>query len=379
MNFLLIPDKFKGSLTAKDVIASISKGILSADSTSKIQSIIASDGGDGFLDAISNNQTLQEINVDTVDPLMRSIIAPYLINRATNTAYVELAKASGLELLKDNERNVMKTTTYGTGVQIKDAIAKGATTIYLGLGGSATNDAGMGIAKALGYTFFDKNKKELEPIGRNLSQIFTIDKTNAFNAKQVSFYAVNDVDNPLFGTNGAAYVYGKQKGANEEVIKILDAGLFHLNELAVEQLNQKNAFVPGSGAAGGTAYGLKTFLRAEYINGVEFLLQLAEVSNLLETQKIDYIITGEGKIDSQTINGKLVKGVLELGQRYDIPVVAICGKLDIEKEELSQLGLEHVIQIYEPSKGMEYSMKNASKAIEDLIFDFFKNKWNTIV
>lgn len=374
MNFLLIPDKFKGSLTAKEVIASISKGILSADSSSKIQSVIASDGGDGFLDAISNNLTLQEINVDTVDPLMRSIIAPYLLDKATNTAYIELAKASGLELLTDSELSAMKTTTYGTGVQINDAIAKGARTIYLGLGGSATNDAGIGIAKALGYTFLDKNKKELEPIGSSLSQIFTIDKTNAFNAKQVSFYAVNDVDNPLFGTNGAAYVYGKQKGANEEVIKILDAGLFHLNELAVEQLNQKNAFIPGSGAAGGTAYGLKTFLGAEYINGVEFLLQLAKISNLLETQKVDYIITGEGKIDSQTINGKLVKGVIQLGQRYDIPVVAICGKLDIKKEELRQLGLENVMQTYEPSKSMEYSIKNASKLIENQIFVFFKNK-----
>lgn len=374
MNFLLIPDKFKGSLTAKEVIALISKGILSADSASKIQSVIASDGGDGFLDAISNNQTLQEIQVDTVDPLMRSIIAPYLLNKAMNTAYIELAKASGLELLKDSERNVMKTTTYGTGLQINDAITKGATTIYLGLGGSATNDGGIGIAKALGYVFFDKNKKELEPIGSNLSQIVTIDKTNFFKAQEVSFYAVNDVDNPLYGTNGAAYVCGKQKGANEEEIKTLDAGLIHLNKLALAQLSQKNAFVPGSGAAGGAAYGLKTFLGAKYINGVEFLLQLAEVSNLLETQKIDYIITGEGKIDSQTINGKLVKGVLQLGQRYNIPVVAICGKLDIEKEELSRLGLEQVMQTYEPSKGMEYSMKNASKGIENQIFDFFRNK-----
>lgn len=368
MNFLLIPDKFKGSLTAKEVIVSITKGILSADRSATIHSVIASDGGDGFLDAVTNNLSLQEILVNTVDPLGRPISAPYLLNKLNNTAYIELAKASGLELLKAEERKVMQMSTYGTGVQIVNAMDNGAKTIYIGLGGSATNDAGIGIAQALGYSFLNKNGKKLKPIGNNLSVISKIEKSK--DLKGISFFAVNDVDNPLFGSNGAAHIYGKQKGANQEEIKTLDMGLIHLDRLVTKQFNLENAFIPGSGAAGGTAFGLKTFLGANYINGIEFLLELSEVSKLLEREKVDYIITGEGKIDNQTINGKLVKGVVQIGRKYNIPVVAVCGRLDIKKKELKKLGLENIFETYEVSKGVEHSIKNASKRIEELISGF---------
>ena len=375
MNFLLIPDKFKGSLTAKEVIAAISKGILSVDKNAKIQSVIASDGGDGFLDAISNNIVLEEVIVPTVDPLCRAISAPYLFNKETKTAYIELAKASGLELLQEKDRSAMHTSTYGTGIQIKDAILKGATSIYVGLGGSATNDAGIGIANALGYNFLDVNERALVPTGESLSKIFKINNKGFFkNIEHISFFAVNDVNNPLFGSNGAAHVYAKQKGATKEEINTLDKGLIYINKLVGEQLGKNNAFVPGAGAAGGTAYGLKTFFNAEYINGINFLLDLAQVSTLLEQQNIDYIITGEGKIDNQTKNGKLVKGVLQKGEKYNIPVVTICGKLEIDKVQQQELGLKDVLETFEPSKGIEYSIKNASKRIENLIFDFLNHK-----
>ncbi len=375
MNFLVVPDKFKDSLTAKEVIAAISKGILGVDKTAKIKSVIASDGGDGFLDAISNNIAVEEIIMPTVDPLGKPIKASYLFNKETKAAYIELAKASGLELLQEKDRSAIHTSTYGTGIQIKDAILKGATSIYIGLGGSATNDAGIGIANALGYNFLDVDGRVLLPIGENLSKISKIENKGLFkNTEQVSFFAVNDVNNPLFGTNGAAHVYAKQKGATKEEINTLDKGLIYINKLVREQLDKNNAFVSGAGAAGGAAYGLKTFFNAEYLKGINFLLDLAQVSTLLEQQNIDYIITGEGKIDNQTKNGKLVKGVLQIGEKYNVPVITICGKLEIDKEQQQELGLKNVLETFEPSKGIEYSIKNASKRIEYLIFDFLNQK-----
>ncbi len=372
MNYLLIPDKFKGSLTATEVIDAISKGIKKADVTSTIFNIIASDGGDGFLDAISNSIPTNEVEIATIDPMGRPLKATYLLNATNDTAYIELAKASGLELLKEEERNVMQMSTYGTGLQIKDAVSRGVKTIYLGLGGSATNDAGIGIASALGYIFKDKNGEEVKPIGANLATVFKIEKSETLKKyEDVKFYAVNDVDNPLFGINGAAHVYGEQKGANKKEIAFLDKGLVHLNKVIKEKLKKDFALVPGAGAAGGTAYGLKTFFDATYVSGVDFLLELAEVPKIIENQKINYIVTGEGKIDSQTIHGKLVNGVVKMARKYKIPVVAICGKLDIDANELKKLGVQKVMQTYSPSKGVKYSMENASQLIEELIEDYF--------
>lgn len=372
MNYLLIPDKFKGSLTATEVIDAISKGIKKADVTSTIFNIIASDGGDGFLDAISNSIPTNEVEIATIDPMSRPLKATYLLNATNDTAYIELAKASGLELLKEEERNVMQMSTYGTGLQIKDAVSRGVKTIYLGLGGSATNDAGIGIASALGYIFEDKNGEEVKPIGANLATVFKIEKSETLKKyEDVKFYAVNDVDNPLFGINGAAHVYGEQKGASKKEIAFLDKGLVHINKVIKEKLKKDFALVPGAGAAGGTAYGLKTFFDATYVSGVDFLLELAEVPKIIENQKINYIVTGEGKIDSQTIHGKLVNGVVKMARKYKIPVVAICGKLDIDANELKKLGVQKVMQTYSPSKGVKYSMENASQLIEELIEDYF--------
>lgn len=372
MNFLLIPDKFKDSLIATEVIDAISNGIKKADAKSTIYSVVASDGGDGFLEAISNCITTTEVQIETIDPIGRPLKTMYLLNEAMDTAYIELAKASGLELLKEEERNAMQTSTYGTGLQIKDAVLNGAKTIYMGLGGSATNDAGIGLAGALGYVFIDEFGKELKPIGDNLNAISRIKKSPSLKEYSgVSFFAINDVDNPLFGSKGAAFVYGKQKGATKEELLILDNGLMHLNEIVSKELQNNFAFIPGAGAAGGAAYGLKTFFNAEYVSGVDFLLHLAEVPKIIETKKIDYIITGEGKIDSQTIHGKLVNGVVKMAKKYNIPVVAICGTLDVDAEELQKLGIEKVMQIYNPSKGVQYSMENASQLIEELICQYF--------
>lgn len=372
MKFLLIPDKFKGSLTSEEVAGAIQLGIEKALPRASFYTIKASDGGDGFLDAIARYRPCIGIETIGQNPLGKPMVCKYLYNQEQTAAYIELANASGMELLSPTERNPMETSTYGTGLQIKDAIQKGARHIYVGLGGSATNDAGMGIANALGYNFLDDRGEVLEPTGKNLSEVHTIDASNVPNIlKDVTFYAVNDVTNPLFGTNGAAFVYAKQKGATSSTIRKLDKGLENIDKVVSHQLGLDYAQIPGSGAAGGAAYGLKSFLNAEFVHGVDFILKLSGIEGMLNTESFDYIITGEGKIDQQTLNGKLVQGVLELGQRRDIPVIAVCGALNIDIKKVQKIGIQDVIEIQDANRPLSYNMKHAHELLVASMERFF--------
>lgn len=375
MKVLLIPDKFKGSLSAKGVINAIEKGILKARPEAEIYSVMASDGGDGFLNAVSENVKSEEVDTGTVDPLGRKIRATYLISIDGKTAYIELAKASGLELLSAKECNAVLTSTYGTGLQIKEAIAHGVTSIYLGLGGSATNDGGIGIATALGYSFLDSFGNILKPIGKNLLKINTIEfDKNSTNLNKVSFFAVNDVDNSLYGAEGAAYTYAEQKGADATSVKMLDEGLKNLAVVVKNQFENDAADISGAGAAGGAAYGLKVFLNATFITGIDFVLDLGKVAELLNHQKFDYIITGEGKFDEQTLRGKLIKGVVALGKRNSVPVIVICGLFDMDKENIEELDIYKILEIKEASRSITYSIENAAVLIERTVCIFFENK-----
>ncbi len=374
MNFLLVPDKFKGSLSANLVIEAIERGVSTIFPKAEIHSVTASDGGDGFLESVNHYMQLETIKVNTSDPLGRKLNAEYLFNKQTGDAYIELAKASGLELLKNEERDPMQTSTKGTGIQIKEAVLKGAKKIYIGLGGSATNDAGLGIAAALGFSFLDEFGNLLQPIGGNLSKIFSIEPSVSLkDYENIEIYAVNDVDNPLFGSTGAACVYSAQKGGNKEDIELLDKGLKHLHTVVKKQMGKDYADLPGSGAAGGTAYGLKTFLNAEFISGTEFIVELAQIHQLLHSNTIDFIITGEGKIDEQTLRGKLINGILQLGKMYNIPVIVLCGVSEISKEHLLEMGVLEVIEIRDASRPLSYSMENASVLIELAIVKFLRN------
>lgn len=374
MKFLLIPDKFKGSLTSAEVARAIQLGIEKAMPRASFHTVKASDGGDGFLDAIARYQPCVGIETVGENPLGKPMVCKYLYNQAQAAAYIELANASGMELLDAVEQDPMETSTYGTGLQIKDAIQKGARTIYVGLGGSATNDAGMGMASALGYLFLDAEGRVLKPVGKNLARVRAIDAANVSPViKEVAFYAVNDVTNPLFGGNGAAFVYAKQKGASPSAILKLDKGLQKMAEIVRQQLGVDYATIPGSGAAGGAGYGLKTFCNAEYLHGVDFILKLSGVEAMLSSEQVDYIITGEGKIDEQTLNGKLVQGVLELGQRFDIPVIAVCGTLDIDETKVQSMGIAHTIQIQDASRPLSYNIKHANELLIAAIQRFFAN------
>ena len=373
MNLLLLPDKFKGSLTAQQLIQSLTVGVQKAVPDASFEHVIASDGGDGFLDAIAEYRNTNLIETNTVDPLGREITATMLVDRAAGEAYIEMAKASGLVLLSDEERSASNTSTRGTGMQIRKAIKQGNKKIYVGLGGSATNDGGIGMAYELGFRFLDEKGNSLEPIGANLQYVSSINKNKVLpELKGTEIFAVNDVNNPLIGSQGAAFVYAAQKGADTEEIAMLDQGLRQLDQIVSQQMGIHCADLPGAGAAGGSAYGLKCFLNAKFISGTTFLLDLAKIPALIQTKPFDYILTGEGKIDSQTLSGKWINGVMELGQRFQIPIVAVCGSLEVSPEELKKAGIHDVIEVGDKDKALEYNMTHAAELVEKSIYKYFQ-------
>ena len=232
-------------------------------------------------------------------------------------------------------------------------------------GGSATNDGGIGIAAALGWRFLDSRGYELEPIGGRLEEIESIDASEVLPMlRNVEVLAINDVGNPLFGTEGAAHIYGPQKGADAQAVERLDAGLQNLDRVVRRDLNIDAASLAGSGAAGGTGFGLHVFAEASFLSGIEFILELAGVEGILSDGGFDWIVTGEGKIDDQTAYGKLVRGVSRIGARHGTPVVAICGALDLREQTVQDLGLAKVTAIHDPAQPLSHTMENASRLVE---------------
>ena len=243
----------------------------------------------------------------------------------------------------------------------------------MGLGGSATNDGGIGLATAFGFTFLDKNGRELEAVGGNLNAIKTIvPPKGPVLPEGIHIIAVNDVNNPLWGQDGAARVYAAQKGANAAMVDQLDAGLQHLDSLVIKQLGKEAGSLPGAGAAGGTAYGLHAFLNASFISGTDYIFKLNGVSDYLKQNTPDFIITGEGKIDEQTLKGKVIEGVLQLGSQHGIPVLAVCGICTADRGLLARAGLTDVIEIAHPDKDLAYNMEHAAKLTTEAISRWFE-------
>lgn len=360
IKFILVPDKFKGSLPANQVREAVAIGIKKNLPYASIENFAASDGGDGFLEAIGSTEMLEPVECNTFDPLGRPITASYLRDSRKNYAYVEMAKASGLELLAQPERNPLNTSSFGTGILIRDAFEKGSKSVFIGLGGSATNDGGIGIASAFGYIFTDADGNILEPIGANLIKIARIQKPKYLpELNQIQFIAVNDVENPLYGPKGAAYTYGPQKGADKTAIIDLDSGLRQLDKIAIRDLGIDASTFTGSGAAGGAAYGLKVFLNAEFAGGAEFVMDYLGLKAAVRKSRPDLIITGEGKIDEQTLCGKFIQGILKFGKETGIPVAAVCGRCTLTKAEIEQAGFRWVLEISNSDKPLEWNLEHA--------------------
>ncbi|MGV6845515.1 MAG: glycerate kinase [Lutibacter sp.] len=370
MNILIAPDKFKGSLSAHEVCDAIEQGVNKFDNNSIIYKHPLADGGEGSLQILSQYTSLKTISLKVHNPLFKQINANYKVS--IDTAYIELASSSGLTLLKPFEQNCFYTSTYGTGELIKDAIYKGFKKIILFIGGSATNDAGIGMANALGYSFLDKQKNELKPIGKQLCNINEI-KISSFqkHLNDIDFKVICDVDNPFYGPNGAALTYAKQKGANDKEIILLDEGLKNINFQFKKYLNKNIATENGAGAAGGFGGGAMAFLNAEKISGIDFMLSKTIFQEKLN-KNIDLVITGEGSVDAQTLKGKVVSGVIKAAQKENIPSSILAGIIKdkaLIKQNLNPIAMNAIMQL---NISEEEAMKNAFVNLKMLAYQQIK-------
>ncbi|MEC7879989.1 MAG: glycerate kinase [Bacteroidota bacterium] len=375
MRYLLLPDKFKGSLTSKEVIQSLKKGIVKFDPKAEFQSYIISDGGEGFLESLESLIDFKRIEINSKDSLHNQINSYYLIDENMNRAYIELAKSSGLVNLANENRNPLYTSTYGTGIEINDAIEKGVEEIFIGIGGSSTNDLGLGIFSALGVVFLNKDDDEFIPTGHNLYAIsrLIISKSVKSKIKKVKWFIVNDVKNILFGENGAAYTYAKQKGANKSEIKELESGGNAVHQVLSNYFKKDYSKIEGAGAAGGCGYGLKLFTEGEFINGIDLLLKIIDIDSVL-LEDVKYIFTGEGQIDHQTLNGKAVYSLTKRLKKFNIPILLICGNNILTKNEWGLLGVENIISLSDTGHNYSYCMKNAKQLIEETVENYLKTK-----
>lgn len=369
MKIILAPDKFKGSLTGLEFCHAVNEGLLQVIPNTEIVFLPLADGGDGTIEVINYYLHGKWVNLEVKNPLFFNINASYLYAPKSKIAFIEMAEASGLKLLNPSEYDCKNTTTFGTGQLILDAIEKGADEIILGIGGSATNDCGIGMAMALGYRFLDYNGNQVVPVGKNLSEIVAIDDSKV-NKKlnDVIFKIACDVTNPLYGKHGAAYVYAKQKGADEKDIKMLDRGLKDFSAVLNEKFKIKSQEISGAGAAGGMGIAAKVFLNGELISGISLMKELAYFDEHIEGAS--WIVTGEGQLDDQTLSGKTIKGIIDAAKQKNIKVAAFCGMLDLEEKSLKKFGISYADAVLNHTSSLEDAMINSKKYVKKMAEQF---------
>ena len=340
---VIASDSFKGSISAAEVAACGERAVHRLFPDCKVVQLPVADGGEGTVETLTAALGGQSVATVVHDPLGRLITAQYGLIAKEKTAIIEMATASGLPLLQPEERNPWLTSTYGTGELIRDALERGCRKFLIAIGGSATNDGGMGLLQALGFRFLNAEGQELPGCGGSLSQIEQIDTSRALTTlTECQFTVACDVTNPFYGREGAAYVFAPQKGADAEMVEALDQGLRHFAQLiqttqgiAIDQL-------PGAGAAGGLGGGLVAFLQARLRPGIEMVLDALQFDT--QIAGADLIFTGEGKLDAQTCMGKTPFGVLRRAQQQGIPVVALGGAVEAS-EALNRCGFLAVLPI----------------------------------
>ena len=352
---VLAIDSFKGCLSSKEIEQCIAEEIHRILPSCQTVCIPIADGGEGMLDTLIEATQGTFVSTQAHDPLMRIRPARYGILGDQRTAIIEMAEINGLTTLSPIERNPMKTSTYGTGELIKDALEKEFRRFIIGIGGSATNDAGMGMIQALGAHLYDKQGNELGQGGKIMEQIARIDLNHLHPAlKEATFIVACDVQNPFCGPQGAAYVFARQKGASEEQIRQLDEGMRHLALLIERDFSYNINKVKGSGASGGLGGAFATFLQAHLQSGIGLLLDAVDFDRKITNA--DWIITGEGKADRQTAEGKVPAGVLKRAKKANIPVMLIAGKVE-DKACLKQMGFSRIVQISPDTLPLEEAMR----------------------
>ena len=373
---LVASDKYKGSLSAIEVCSIIKNAIKEIDGEIDVIVSPMADGGEGTVETLVESQKGKYIVSDVTGPLGEKVKARIGIIGG-NTAIIEMASASGLALIPKEKRNPMETTTYGTGELIKKALNIGCRKVIIGIGGSATTDGGMGMAQALDVKFYNSCSNLLGFGGRQLLKLKRIDMSNIHPAvSNIEFNVASDVDNPLTGKNGAAYVYSPQKGADRGMVKKLDLGLVNFSKIIKKDLGKDISNLKGAGAAGGLGAGLHAFLNATLRSGTDIIIEANDLESKIK--EVDLVITGEGAMDKQTFFGKSSYGVAMLARKYNIPVITINGSVFMSRDEINRKNADlfcgNFSIIKKPMK-LEDAVKNSRNLLESAtqeIITFYK-------
>lgn len=370
MKFILAPDSFKESMTAKEVAYAMEKGIKKVLKNAECVKVPMADGGEGTVQSLVDATNGQIVHAEVTGPDGKNKVhAVFGILGDYKTAVIEMSSASGIHLIESEKRNPLYTTTYGTGELIKEALDKGVSTILIGIGGSATNDGGAGMVTALGAKLLDKDKKEIPFGGGYLDKLEEIDlKKLDERLKHVDIKVACDVDNPLLGEKGASYVFGPQKGATPEIVKILDKNLASFANIIESKLGKNIKEVPGAGAAGGLGFGLMTFLNAKLEKGINLVIEYTKLRE--KVKNADFVFTGEGSIDFQTIFGKTPFGVAKVAKEFNIPVIAFAAHIGDDIDILYENGIDSIVGILRGVTDLKSALKkgkiNVEKASENI-------------
>lgn len=355
--YVVAPDSFKESMTAKEVCNAMEKGIKKADPAAEVIKVPMADGGEGTVDSLVDATHGQRVIVEVTGPLGNKISAYYGILGNGTTAVIEMAKASGLEIVEKKKRNPMITTTFGTGELIRDALDHNVKEIIIGLGGSSTNDGGSGMAQALGAKLLDQNNHQIPFGGGNLDKLDKIDISNLDSRlRDVKIILASDVTNPLIGKEGASRVFGPQKSATPEMVEKLENNLQHYAKIVKRDLNKDVASVSGAGAAGGLGAGLMAFTTCEMRQGVDLAIEVTKLEDKI--RDTDYVFTGEGGTDFQTKFGKTPYGVAKLGKKYHKPVISLAGYLGEGIDSLYSEGFTAIFGIIPGACDLSTALKN---------------------
>lgn len=360
---VLAPDSFKESMTAKEVCVAMERGIKKVNSNIQCIHVPMADGGEGTMQSLVDATGGEVYSLEVVGPLGNKVKAEYGILGNGEIGVLEMASASGIHLVSLGERNPLITTTYGTGELIKACLDRGVKKLLIGIGGSATNDGGVGVIQALGGRLLDKDGNELGFGGGELEKLDRIDLTNFDRRlKDIVIEVACDVSNPLCGENGASYIFGPQKGASVEMIKILDNNLKHYAKVIKEQFGKDVLEIAGAGAAGGLGAGLMVFLNGNLKKGIEIVIEYSGLEK--KVKNCDMVWTGEGSIDFQTQYGKTPLGVATVAKKYNKPVVALAGRVGDDIDILYEKGIDSIFGIMRGVTTIDEALKNGKENIE---------------
>ncbi|ARU89411.1 glycerate kinase [Pseudomonas sp. M30-35] len=362
MKVVIAPDSFKESLTAAEVAEAIARGWSAVYPQAEISLKPMADGGEGTVDAVLAAAGGERRELQVLGPLGQPVSAHWGLLR-DNTAVIEMAAASGLHWVPRDQRDATVTSSFGTGELIRAALDAGVERIILGLGGSATNDCGAGLMQALGVRFLDADDRELAPGGAALINLAQIDLSNLDSrVLKVQFDIAADVDNPLVGPRGASAVFGPQKGASPEQVQSLDAALQRMSRIVTSTLGEDFSAIPGVGAAGGLGFAAKAFLKARFRPGVELVAELSGLAAAL--QGADLAITGEGRLDAQTLHGKTPIGVARLAKAAGVPVVVLAGSLGEDYQRTYTGGIDAAFSLTPGPMNLEQALSNAAAELQ---------------